>query len=181
MGNNELKPSVQLIWATENVTDSFTKHGTNPAVQVSNANFGPYISTTTTTLVNVGFGRTHLNSEDSTRSQAWNFNASAITFGDVPLFTNATSDVTVYLDSLSPFISINVPAYAYMIDVLQVDGGNYWQCQDSVKVDNFNPDNTTDVDTADWWGSCFSPKNCSAWDLLPTFNITTREHESNID
>jgi hypothetical protein len=144
---------------------------------ISVANFGPYISTTTTSLVDVRFGRTHLNSLDSTKSQAWNFNASSIYFGDVQLFTNATEDVTVYLDSLSPFITVNVPAYAYMIDVLQVDGGDFWQCQDVVRVDNFNTDNTTDVDTSDWWASCFSPKNCSAWDLLPTFNITTRDSD----
>jgi len=138
MGNIGLKPSVQLVWATQNRTEQFSQDGTNPKSMVSNANFGPYISTTTTTLVNVGFGRTHKNAADSTRSQSWNFNASSIFFGDVQLFTNATSDVTVYLDSLSPFININVPAYAYMIDVLQVDGGDYWQCQDVVRVDNFD-------------------------------------------
>lgn len=177
MGNNQLKPSVQLIWATQNLTDEFAKHGTGAQSMVSLANFGPYISTTSNTLVNVGFGRNYENAADSTRAQAWNFNASSIYFGDVPLFTNATSDVTVYLDSLSPFINVNVPAYAYMIDILQVDGGDFWQCQDSVRVDNFNEDDTTSVDTTDWWGSCFSPKNCSAWDLLPTFNITTRDHD----
>lgn len=181
MGNNQLKPSVQLVWATENRTDEFAKYGTGAKTMVSTANFGPYISTTSTTLVDVGFGRTYLNSADATRAQAWNFNASAIYFGDVPLFTNATFDVTVYLDSLSPFININVPAYAYMIDVLQVDGGDFWQCQDEVRVDNFNEDDTTSVNTTGWWGSCFSPKNCSAWDLLPTFNITTRDHDHDND
>lgn len=107
-------------------------------------------------------------------STAWNFLASTVTFGDVYLFGTHNSSVnpTVYLDSMSPFISVNVASYAYLIDTLQVDNGKYWQCQDHITLQNYNDTDPMDVDTSDWWASCYSQYNCSVWDLLPTFNIT---------
>lgn len=78
--------------------------------------------------------------------------------------------MTIYLDSMNPFITFPTENYASLMDTLQVNSGKYWQCQDSISVDNVN-----DIDYSDWWASCFSPYNCSVWDLLPTFNITGSE------
>lgn len=66
------------------------------------------------------------------------------------------------------------------MDTLQVAGGKYWQCQYDVSVDNYNSSfSASDYDTEDWFASCFSPYNCSVWDLLPTFNITAANTTEN--
>ena len=91
-----------------------------------------------TLMLNQTFGK--FNVDETSKYQAWNFNASTITFGDVYLFGSDSSnvEVTVFLDSLSPFITFPPKNFAYLMDTLQVNSGKYWQCQDNITVDNLD-------------------------------------------
>lgn len=88
----------------------------------------------------------------------WNFNIVNISYdGKALLDGSDESPIQVNLDPTTPFLTFDTGSYATLINLLQIEDGKYWKCQDT-------PVRTNDgTKTSDWWTSCFSTQSCFYW------------------
>lgn len=112
-----------------------TQKGVVPSVSIQQA-----YSNTTGVVSEVLFGWSASSSSDYTTtapfntvtSAQWNFEVSSIYFGSFLMFGGSGNNVQVNLDSGSPFITIDTTNYAKMMNLIQMEDGKYWKCQDTI-------------------------------------------------
>lgn len=88
----------------------------------------------------------------------WNFNIVNLSYdGKAFLDGSDESPIQVNLDPTTPFLTFDPVTYANLINMLQIEDGKYWRCQE-------NPVRTNDGNnTNDWFTSCFSMQSCFYW------------------
>lgn len=110
----------------------------------------------------------------------WNFNIASLSYdGKTLLGGDDSSNVQVNLDPTTPFLTFDTSSYAKLINILQIEDGKYWKCQDT-------PVRTNDgSDTKDWWTSCFSTQSCFYYQALsplemglPSADNTTSNYDA---
>ena len=117
MGYNTIAPVAMLTLQTENTTGRGAEFYDQIPISVKTYVQLGNVNPPSTLMLEQAFGSMPA---DTPRAAAWNFNASTITFGDVYLFGSGSADVevTVFLDSLNPFITFPASNYAYLMDTL---------------------------------------------------------------